>query len=67
MNKGTLCEECCARGRYSKSNLKIDLRELKRELTERNFIPANELKEMGEKQVEIIKMINSIGCNCAIQ
>lgn len=64
---GLLCEECVARGRYSKSNLKIDLRNLNRELLERQFIPADELKEIFDKKVEIIKRINSIGCNCAIQ
>jgi hypothetical protein len=67
MNKGTLCEECVARGRYSKSNLKIDLRELKRELAERRNIMASEFEEINKKQIEIIKTINSIGCNCAIQ
>ena len=67
MYKGLLCEECVARGRYSKSNLKIDLRELKRELIERRFIPASEYEEISKKQVEIIKIINSIGCTCAIQ
>ena len=67
MYKGLLCEECVARGRYSKSNLKIDLREMKRELTERRFISASEYGEISKKQVEIIKTIKSIGCNCAIQ
>ena len=67
MTKGTVCEECNARGRYSKSNLKIDLREINRELTERKNIMASEFQELHDKKVEIIKIINSIGCNCAIQ
>jgi len=64
---GLLCEECVARGRYSKSNLKIDLRELNRELEERRNIMASEIQEIGEKKREIIKRISEIGCNCAIQ
>ncbi len=67
MYKGTLCEECVARGRYSKSNLKIDLRELNRELAERRNIMAGEFEEIRKKKIEIIKTINSIGCNCVIQ
>jgi len=63
---GTLCEECVVRGRYSKSNLKIDLREIKREFSERKYIPASEYKELSEKQSEIIERLASrnLKCNC---
>lgn len=67
MNKGTVCDECNTRGRYSKSNLKIDLREIKRELAERTNIMASEYQELYNKQLEIIKTMNTIGCTCAIQ
>lgn len=62
-----MCEECVARGRWSKTNLKIDLRELNRELTERRHLMNGEIQEINLKKVEIIKKINSIGCTCAIQ
>ena len=64
-----LCEECIARGRYSMTNLKIDLREVKRELAERRNIMASEFKELSQKQSELLKIIMSgdIKCTCSIQ
>lgn len=66
MEKGTVCSECNARGRYSMTNLKIDLREIKRELTERKNIMASEWQELADKQNKLIKMIFSgdIKCTC---
>jgi len=67
--KTTLCEECIARGRYSMTNLKIDLREVKRELVERKNIMASEFQELSDKQSELLKIIMSgdIKCTCSIQ
>ena len=64
-----MCEECVARGRYSMSNLKIDLREVKRELAERKNIMASEFKELSDKKSELLKIIMSgdIKCTCSIQ
>lgn len=69
MTNGTLCEECSARGRYSMTNLKIDLREVKRELMERKNIMATEFKELSDKQRELLKIIMSgdIKCTCSIK
>ena len=67
MNQGTLCEECTARGRYSMTNIKIDLREIKRELTERKTIMASEYKELSDKQKWLLEMMNNVSCNCLIK
>lgn len=69
MHKSTVCEECNARGRYSMTNLKIDLRKVKRELTERKNIMESEFIELSRKQSELLNIIISgdIKCNCSIQ
>lgn len=69
MNNGTLCEECIARGRYSMTNLKIDLREVNETFAERKHIMASEFEELSQKKKELLKIIMSgdIKCNCEIQ
>ena len=65
----TVCDECAARGRYSKTNLKIDLREINRTLIERKNIMVSEYLDLCHAKEEIIKRLldRSLGCNCEIQ
>jgi len=63
-----ICKECNKRGRYSKSNLKIDLREIKNILETKNNIMASEYVELSLSKEEIIKRLldRSLLCNCKI-
>ena len=62
----TICKECIARGRYSKTNLKIDLREIKEILENRKNIMASEYLDLCHAKEEIIKRLldRSLLCNC---
>lgn len=62
-----MCDDCIARGRYSKTNLKIDLRELRREKNERKYLPLNELKSINDQLKEITKrIIECVECTCEL-
>lgn len=62
-----LCQECIKRGRYSKTNLTIDLREVKHEL-ENNIGDLNftEWLALTEQKELILKklMDKELVCNC---
>jgi len=62
----TMCKECIKQGRYSKSNLTIDLREVKHVLETRPNIMASEYIDLCYAKNQIVKKLldKSLECNC---
>jgi hypothetical protein len=61
-----ICNECIKRGRYSKSNLLIDFREVKHQIETAENIMGGDYILLCEAKNEILKRLldRSLICNC---
>lgn len=61
-----LCQHCIKLGRYSKTNLKIDLQEIMEIMEKRKTIMASDYIDLCTAKKEIIKRLidKSLLCDC---